>query len=120
MLCTDMDRTVIPNGVQSEYALAGKQFTEFCRLPQVTLTYVTGRHQKLVRQAIKNYSLPTPDFAITDVGTKIYHITDQQWQPLQAWEEEIDKDLGGKDHGELKALLEDITYLQPQELNKHT
>ena len=40
MLCTDMDRTVIPNGVQSEYKLARKQFTDFCHLPQVMLTYV--------------------------------------------------------------------------------
>ena len=53
MLCTDMGRSVIPNGVQSEYALAGKQFTEFFCLRHVTPTYVTGRHQKLVRQAIK-------------------------------------------------------------------
>jgi len=118
MLCTDMDRTVIPNGVQSEYVMARKQFTEFCSLPEVMLTYVTGRHQKLVRQAIKNYSLPTPDFAITDVGTKIYHIADQQWQPLAAWEQETDKDWGGKDRGQLKALLKDFNYLQPQELTK--
>jgi len=118
MLCTDMDRTVIPNGVQSEYGRARKQFADFCNLPQVVLTYVTGRHQKLVRQAIKNYSLPLPDFAITDVGTKIYHIVDQQWQVLSAWEEEIDTDWGGKNHAQLKALLDDFNYLQPQELAK--
>jgi len=119
LLCTDMDRTVIPNGLQSEHPLARKLFAEFCIQPQVTLAYVTGRHQKLVKQAIKNYRLPKPNYAITDVGTKIYRIDDQQqWLELQAWEDEIDKAWNGKSHSQLKTLFDDISDLQLQELSK--
>ncbi|NOX43962.1 MAG: HAD-IIB family hydrolase [Gammaproteobacteria bacterium] len=118
LLCADMDRTVIPNGAQSEHSQARKQFAEFCSQPQVTLVYVTGRHQQLVKQAIKNYSLPWPRYAITDVGTKIYRIVDQQWQLLQAWENVIEKDWNGKSHGQIKALFDDISDLQPQESGK--
>ncbi len=118
LLCTDMDRTVIPNGLQSEHSQARKLFAEFCSQPQVILVYVTGRHQNLVKQAIRNYRLPTPSYAITDVGTKIYRIEDQQWQELKAWEDEIDKDWHGKSHGQLKALFADISDLQLQELSK--
>lgn len=118
LLCTDMDRTVIPNGFQSEDALARKQFSTFCSQPQVTLVYVTGRHESLVKQAIKNYKLPVPDYAITDVGTRIYRIEGPQWQELLSWDEEIEKDWNGKNHDQLKALFSDISDLRPQELNK--
>lgn len=74
LLCADMDRTVIPNGEQPEHPDARKRFKTFCLLPEVKLVYVTGRHQELVKQAIKNYHLPEPDFVITDVGTKIYQV----------------------------------------------
>jgi sucrose-6F-phosphate phosphohydrolase len=118
LLCTDMDRTIIPNGVQSEHRVARKQFAEFCNLPQVMLVYVTGRHQKLVKEAIKHYSLPVPDYVITDVGTKIYQTNNQHWQEMQAWEEEIDTAWNGKSHQQLKALFSDIPDLRLQEISK--
>ena len=31
LLCTDMDRTIIPNGAQSEHSLARRQFNEIGR-----------------------------------------------------------------------------------------
>ncbi|MGR9100907.1 MAG: HAD family hydrolase, partial [Gammaproteobacteria bacterium] len=85
LLCTDMDRTVIPNGVQPEHPSARKRFAEFCRHAEVTLAYVTGRHKGLAQRAIKNYALPEPDYAITDVGTKIYRVEDGRWRELLAW-----------------------------------
>ena len=119
LLCTDMDRTVIPNGFQSEHPLARRLFSEFCSQPQVSLVYVTGRHQTLVKEAIKNYSLPRPDYAITDVGTRIYRVDDdQQWQLLKSWEDEIDTDWHGKSHEQLKQLFEDISVLKIQERSK--
>jgi sucrose-6-phosphatase len=118
LLCTDMDRTIIPNGAQPENPRARKTFSEFCENPQVVLVYVTGRHQVLVQKAIKHYSLPVPDFMITDVGTKIYHRDKQQWNDLRAWEEEIDKDWNGKNSQELKALFHDVSDIHLQELSK--
>lgn len=117
LLCTDMDRTIIPNGVQIEHEYAHEAFSEFCKLPNVTLVYVTGRHQGLVQQAINDYALPQPDYTISDVGTRIYRIKDQQWHVLDTWEEEIDNDWNGYNHEQVKALLNDL-LLQPQELSK--
>ena len=41
LLCTDLDRTLIPNGRQLEAPQARRRFTEFCESPEVTLVYVT-------------------------------------------------------------------------------
>ena len=118
LLCTDMDRTVIPNGFQPEPPNARVQFSHFCRQPEVKLVYVTGRHVSLVKNAIKNYSLPTPDYAITDVGTKIYQIGKGSWQQMADWEAEIDKDWRGKTHTQLKQLLKPVKELRLQESSK--
>lgn len=118
LLCSDMDRTVIPNGMQPESLDARQRFSDFCALPEVTLVYVTGRHLALVKQAIKNYALPEPDFLITDVGTNIYQFQYQQWHELLSWNEEIAKDWKGKSHEQIKQLFSHITDLNLQEVSK--
>ncbi len=118
LLCTDMDRTVIPNGTQSEHPDARMRFRTFCMHPDVALVYVTGRDEKLVKQAIKNYHLPYPDYAITDVGTKIYVIEQDSWMALEAWEFEIGKSWNGKNHQQIKQILSHIPELLLQESNK--
>lgn len=118
LLCTDMDRTIIPNGVQPEHPEARKRFSRFCLFPEVVLAYVTGRHLELVQQAIKNYELPTPEFIISDVGSKIYHSRGKHWHPLSEWEQDIDRDWNGRNHQQIKQLFEDIVGLQLQEISK--
>lgn len=118
LLCTDMDRTIIPNGEQLESQYARKRFYEFCLQPQIVLVYVTGRHKELVTDALIEFGLPVPDYAITDVGTRIYRINDSHWLELAEWVDEIDKDWNGKDHQQLKELFSDIVELQLQENSK--
>jgi len=118
LLCTDMDRTVIPNGEQPEHPQARMRFSDFCKQPEVTLAYVTGRHQALVKQAITDYYLPEPAFAITDVGSKIYHIVEKQWLELDSWEKHIDNDWNGNNHQHIQRLLSDVPHLSLQEPGK--
>lgn len=118
LLCTDMDRTVIPNGMQAEHPNARRRFRKFCQLENVCLVYVTGRHRQLVEKAIRTYSLPQPDYIISDVGTKIFQYKDKLWQEVQSWCDEIAKDWNGQSHSDLKALLSDIKDLQLQEFSK--
>ena len=66
LLCTDLDRTVLPNGPQPEPAGARRCFAAFAACPEVTLAYVTGRHRHLVEQAIHDYGLPRPDVVFSD------------------------------------------------------
>ncbi len=118
LLCTDMDRTVIPNGEQPEHPQARKRFSDFCKQPEVTLAYVTGRHQELVKQAIADYNLPEPAFAITDVGSKIYQIVEDDWLELDSWEKHIDTDWNGNNHQQIQQLLSDVPHLSLQETSK--
>lgn len=127
LLCTDMDRTVIPNGAQQEAEHAREHFSRFCSLPSVSLVYVTGRHLGLMQDAVDEYTLPQADYAITDVGTRIYQFQNNQWHALQAWENEIDQDWHhgnasnsqkqSKTH-QIYEVLEDLPGLVKQELEK--
>lgn len=117
LVCTDMDRTVIPNGIQPEHPQARRRFRAFCQLDNVLLVYVTGRHRQLVEKAIRSYQLPAPDYVISDVGTKIYQ-HQQGWHELSSWKTEIDKDWRGCSHQDLKQILKGIKGLKLQELSK--
>jgi len=118
LLCTDMDRTVIPNGNHPEHPAARSLFKAFCRRPEVCLAYVTGRHLQLVQQAIADYELPEPDYAITDVGSRIYRVSRGSWQALSQWEEQIAPDWRGRSHAELEKALRPISELTLQEAEK--
>jgi len=119
LICTDLDRTLIPNGPQSESPHARQHFAALAARPEVTLAYVSGRHRALVEQAITNFRLPLPDFVVGDVGTTIYHVgQEQDWQPQTAWQDEIARDWAGRSHADLKALLQDLPDLRAQETAK--
>lgn len=118
LLCCDLDRTVLPNGQQEESPQARPLFKMIAQRPEVTLAYVSGRDKSLLLEAMHNYDLPTPDYAIGDVGTTIYEIHDDQWQPLKAWQEAIAPDWAGLQHDELASLFIGIDSLTLQEAEK--
>lgn len=68
--------------------------------------------------AIDEYNLPMPDFAIGDVGTTIYRIQNRVWEPWEAWEREIDADWNGMTSQELAELLPRVPGLERQEPEK--
>lgn len=118
MLCTDLDRTLLPNGPQPESRQARERFRSFVSREEVTLVYVTGRHKSLVREAIDLYRIPQPDYVIADVGSTIYKIDGDEWAYWQQWESEIDKNWNGQSHDDIHALLKDIRDLRLQERSK--
>jgi len=120
LLCTDMDRTVIPNGRQAEHPAARELFRALCRRPEVQLVYVTGRHRQLVEQAIRDYRLPEPAYAITDVGSRICRVDGPDWQALEAWETLIGRDWRGRSRDELARALAPIRALTLQEAAKQS
>jgi sucrose-6-phosphatase len=92
LLCTDMDGTVIPDGNAPEDAAARPRFAALCARPEVQLVYVTGRSLDLVQAALREYQLPLPAFAITDVGTRLYAYDGGAWSAWEAWDTHIDVD----------------------------
>lgn len=116
LICTDLDRTLIPNGHQPESPTARKHFATLAAHPQVTLVFVSGRHRALVEQAIEDYQLPCPDFVIADVGTTIYHVgSEHDWLRQDDWTHTIAGDWGGRFHEQLATLLADLDALRLQE-----
>lgn len=114
LLCTDLDRTLIPNGTQPESPSAMRRFRRMAAREEVTLAYVSGRHRALIEQAIAEYDLPQPDFAIADVGATIYRIGPSGWRQWDAWDAQVAPDW----HGLLRRLLDVFPALRLQEPEK--
>jgi len=118
LICTDLDRTLIPNGSQPESPGARELFARLVRLEGVKLAYVSGRHRALIEAAILQHRLPVPDFAIADVGSTIYRTDRQRWQQWDAWDEEIAEDWQGMSTDGMQDMLGDLAALQLQEQEK--
>ncbi|MGR9085802.1 MAG: HAD-IIB family hydrolase [Gammaproteobacteria bacterium] len=118
LLCTDLDRTLLPNGSQPESPEARQYFDRFVSRAEVTLAYVTGRHRDLVDEAIQEYDLPMPDWVIGDVGTTIYRIQAGEWRHWTEWEDDIARDWRGSKSIELRPLFSDLSVLRLQEDSK--
>jgi sucrose-6F-phosphate phosphohydrolase len=118
LLCTDLDRTLIPNGTQPGSPASMDMFKRLVNCEEVTLAYVTGRHIALIEQAIAEFDLPQPDFAIADVGTTIYRIDSSGWQQSDEWDAQIAPDWRGLTHDELYRLLSVFSALRLQEKEK--
>jgi hypothetical protein len=135
LICTDLDRTLIPNGPQPEPPGARKRFAALTARPEITLAYVSGRHRALIEEAIVSYRLPIPDFVIGDVGTTLYRIQAEPlppagarrgprdawkltWTQLDLWEAEIARDWAGHTHDELRGALRAVPTLRLQERGK--
>lgn len=118
LLCTDLDRTLIPNGSQPESAGAMPLFKQLVQRIDLTLVYVTGRHKSLIQDAIADFNLPQPDYAIADVGTTIYQVDASAWHPWTAWDAEIAPDWRGLGSDDIYHLLSSMPALKLQEKEK--
>lgn len=115
LLCCDLDRTLLPNGDDPESPQARPLLRNLAQHPELVLAYVSGRHKALLQEGIEKYGLPQPDYAICDVGTTIYEVVGETWQPWQAWRDEIAPDWHGMERQDLARLLSDIGELKLQE-----
>ena len=118
LICTDLDRTLLPNGRQPESSGARACFTRLVSRPEVTLAYVSGRHRELIEDAIREYELPLPDWVIGDVGTTIYQVRSGDWLHWHEWEQRIAGDWRGLNAIDLRPLFTDLPSLRLQEESK--
>lgn len=118
LLCTDLDRTLIPNGAEPESPGARERFGRLVARDGIDLAYVTGRHRALVEQAIEDYCLPSPNYVIGDVGTSIYRVKDGDWSQVQDWQALIGADWGGADRVDVAALFAGLPELRLQEASR--
>lgn len=120
LLCTDLDRTLLPNGLQPESPEARPLFRAVTAHPEVVLAYASGRSQLLQQEAIQRYALPLPHFSIADVGTTIYRLTSGGWVPWQEWTQEIARDWPDARGADLAGLLGEPSALRLQEADRQS
>ncbi len=114
LLCSDMDGTVIPYAAPED-ADARPRLRALCRHPAVALAYVTGRDAELVREAIAQFDLPTPAYAVTDVGACIWRVDAAgDWTRWDEWQTEIAQDWRGQTQEQARPLLADWAGLTLQ------
>lgn len=118
LLCTDLDRTLIPNGSAAESPGARARFANLVRHPHVALAYVSGRNLTQMEEAIGAYQLPVPNFAITDVGSSIHEHQHTGWQSWCAWDAHIGLNWAGVSAEHMVHLLADFAELRLQEPEK--
>ncbi len=120
LLCTDLDRTLLPNGEQEESPHARPILWHLLRTYDMALAYVSGRDLSRVLDAITEYDLPVPDFIGADVGTSIYIRQDNNWIRSTEWESVVARDWNGGNSEDVHALLADIGNLQEQEEDRQS
>ncbi|MDD3884442.1 MAG: HAD-IIB family hydrolase [Gallionella sp.] len=122
LLCTDLDRTLIPNGAQPESPGARETFRQLVERDDVQLSYVSGRHRELIAQAINEYDLPQPDFVIADVGSTLYQVEAGAWSRCEEWDAQIAPDWGYLSREALAQMLQvfgDLRLQEPAKQNHH-
>mgnify|MGYP002062979882 CR=1 FL=1 len=120
LICSDLDRTLIPNGYQEESAPARPVLRQLAENVNIYLAYVSGRDRKLILDAIEEFYLPMPDYAIFDIGTTLYRIINDNWQLSEDWSDEIGQDWKSLARGNLSEFLEDMEEIWLQEPEKQS
>ncbi len=115
LLCTDLDRTLLPNGEAVESAEARPGVRRFASHSGVSLAYVSGRDRGLVQEAIGQYGLPQPDWVISDVGSSLHRIEAGLWSRSDAWEDRVGQPWGGRTAADLAPLLAGLDGIEQQE-----
>jgi sucrose-6F-phosphate phosphohydrolase len=118
LLCSDMDRTILPNGDQEESSEVRSVLRLLVERPEIHIAYVSGRDKNLIQEAITEYDLPFPEYAVGDVGTTIYELTGNNWTPWEDWFREIAKDWNGLESEDLTGILKGFDNLKLQEPEK--
>lgn len=118
LLCTDLDRTLLPNGVAPESQRARELFQRLSEREHVQLAYVSGRDRRLVEEAIRHYELPRPHWLIADVGSSLYRRVSGGWQRSEAWDAVLDRCWQGRSAGELAGPLLELGELRLQDAER--
>jgi hypothetical protein len=114
LLCTDLDRTLLPNGEAPESPGARAMFARVVAQPYMSLAYVSGRHLALVEESIQVYGLPQPDWILADVGSSVYQRAGDGWSLLAPWTRHIAADWKGLAAKDLAVLLSGLPGLKLQ------
>jgi HAD superfamily hydrolase (TIGR01484 family) len=118
LICSDLDRTLLPNGHHPESPGARDSFARLVSRDEVELVYVSGRDLQRVLDAMDEYHLPTPRFIIGDVGTTLYEQAATGWTLSESWQETILNDWRERRPAEIIAALDPIEGISLQDRSR--
>ncbi|MCH8474534.1 MAG: HAD family hydrolase [Opitutales bacterium] len=116
ILCTDLDRTLFPNGQQAVEPEGMNNFVEFVRDRNFRLIYNSGRCKQEILEGVKEFGAPAPDIMIGEVGTKIYFREGEEYREEREWPKWLGENTPDWDVGLLRDLVlrEAGARLQPE------
>ncbi len=118
LLCTDLDRTLIPNGFSAELPEARQEFVNIISRNDIRLAYVSGRDRQRVHEVIRDYRLPFPNYVIADVGSTIYACHREKCFLIADWHQQINQDWKEQSAMKIYRWFADIPALELQETDK--
>ena len=120
LLCTDMDRTLLPNGEAPASPDAPGVLRQLIERASLTLAYVTGRDLGRALDGVAEFGVPMPDFIIGDVGSSIHRRKGDEWTALQDWQTQIARAWGGRTSSDVHALIGADPRLSAQDADRQT
>ena len=114
ILATDLDRTLLPNGIWPADPEAIDLFNELTRRHDVLVVYVTGRNLNLTENAIEEFGVRHPDVLIGDVGTSIRKYRQHTWAFDTGWNDHVRRASPRWDAERVRSAVRDIDGLTEQ------
>lgn len=110
VVATDLDGTLIPVCAQSQLAMV--ELKTLIEKLGLKLVFVTGRSVHSVEEAIEEFCLPSPDFIIADVGSRIYKRQKQTAKAIPEYDSVLADRLEGIRLPELATKIEQSHFVK--------
>lgn len=118
-LATDLDGTLIPLASHAEHVADLQKLGQVIQQHSLMLLYATGRHPASIFEAMSQYQLPIPEWAICDVGTTILKRTpDGTFESEPAYERQLAELSNHFPAEDVRLLCECVQFARLQEQEK--
>lgn len=85
LFATDLDRTLFPNGPEAIDSRSVGRFETWRKESGQPVAFVTGRHLEELIDGCREYGFSLPDYAATDVGSRLFKHSDSRWEELAGY-----------------------------------
>lgn len=114
VLATDLDRTLFPNGKQP-YDESMPLLKRLVEKKGLSVVFVTGRNLDQIREGMGTYDPPLPNFAVAEVGTKVYDQVDGEWAEDEGYIAFVKEHTSNWEVADFHAALRDLPSFRLQE-----
>jgi HAD superfamily hydrolase (TIGR01484 family) len=120
LLASDLDGTLIPPAEHPDDGGVAELRHAVERARNLVVAYVTGRSRALALEGIRRHELPPPALLVCDVGTSVFVLEADGYEPDPDYRELMLAALGGADPAGARELLGELRELELQEEHNQT